>query len=51
MIRLRAQYPKAGAREMVSLLFHEENLSVPRNLVVEYFAVYEPELVKERRKN
>ncbi|KAJ6474357.1 hypothetical protein C8R45DRAFT_835079 [Mycena sanguinolenta] len=51
MIRLHAQYPKAGAREMVSLLFHEENMSVPRNLVVEYFSVYEPELVKERRKN
>lgn len=30
MIHLRQQYPKAGAREMVSILFHEENISVPR---------------------
>ncbi|KAJ7271650.1 hypothetical protein C8J57DRAFT_1507555 [Mycena rebaudengoi] len=51
MIRLRNQYPKAGAREIVSLLFHEENMSVYRALVVEYFALYEPEMVRERRKN
>ncbi|KAJ7720463.1 hypothetical protein DFH07DRAFT_714292, partial [Mycena maculata] len=51
LFRLRAQYPKAGAREIVSLLFHEENMSVSRNMVTEYFSVFEPELVKERRKN
>ncbi|KAJ7601591.1 hypothetical protein B0H17DRAFT_1155239 [Mycena rosella] len=51
MLRLRQQYPKAGAREIVSLLFHEENMNVSRNLVTEYFAMYEPEFVKERRKN
>ncbi|KAJ7832141.1 hypothetical protein B0H14DRAFT_2515144 [Mycena olivaceomarginata] len=51
MIRLRDQYPKAGAREIVSLLFHEENMSVSRNVVTEYFSIYEPELVKERRQN
>ncbi|KAJ7820410.1 hypothetical protein B0H14DRAFT_3089252 [Mycena olivaceomarginata] len=51
MVRLRDQYPKAGAREIVGLLFHEENLSVPRDLVTEYFSIYEPELVRERRKN
>jgi len=27
---LRAQFPLAGAREMVSLLFHEKEMSVPR---------------------
>ncbi|KAJ7765932.1 hypothetical protein DFH07DRAFT_1014518 [Mycena maculata] len=51
LLRLRAQYPKAGAREIVSLLFHEENMSVSRNMVTEYFSVFEPELVKERCKN
>ncbi|KAJ7348305.1 hypothetical protein DFH08DRAFT_914298 [Mycena albidolilacea] len=51
MIRLRAQYPKAGARDMVGLLFHEEKMGVSRALVVKYFALYEPELVRERRKN
>ncbi|KAJ7729286.1 hypothetical protein B0H14DRAFT_3617421 [Mycena olivaceomarginata] len=51
MIRLWDQYPKAGAREIVSLLFHEENMSVSRNVVTEYFSIYEPELVKERRQN
>ncbi|KAJ7843631.1 hypothetical protein B0H14DRAFT_3139543 [Mycena olivaceomarginata] len=51
MIRLRDQYPKAGAREIVSLLFHEENMSVSRNVVTEYFSIYEPALVKERRQN
>lgn len=30
MLRLRAQYPKAGVREMISLLFHEENMLVAR---------------------
>ncbi|KAJ7721439.1 hypothetical protein DFH07DRAFT_872169 [Mycena maculata] len=48
---LYPQYPKAGAREIVSLLFHEENMSVSRNMVTEYSSVFEPELVKERRKN
>lgn len=28
--RIRAQYPKAGTREMISLLFHKENMSVAR---------------------
>ncbi|KAJ6475574.1 hypothetical protein C8R45DRAFT_1054726 [Mycena sanguinolenta] len=51
MIRLRDQYPKAGAREMISLLFHEENMSVSRNIVTEYFSVHEPHLVRERRQN
>ncbi|KAJ7133065.1 hypothetical protein C8R44DRAFT_730264 [Mycena epipterygia] len=51
LLRVRTQYPKVGAREIVSLLFHEENINISRNLVTEYFSVYEPELVKERRKN
>ncbi|KAJ7251060.1 hypothetical protein C8J57DRAFT_1238923 [Mycena rebaudengoi] len=51
MIRLRNQCPKAGAREIVNLLFHAEKMSVSRALVVEYFALYEPEMVRERRKN
>lgn len=27
---LRAMYPQAGAREMISLLFHEHGMLVPR---------------------
>ncbi|KAJ6580543.1 hypothetical protein DFH09DRAFT_1246021 [Mycena vulgaris] len=50
-LRLRAQYPMAGAREIISLLFQEEHMSVSRSVVTEYFAVYEAELVKQRRKN
>ncbi|KAJ7433919.1 hypothetical protein FB451DRAFT_1195811 [Mycena latifolia] len=30
MLRVRAQYPNAGQREISGLLFHEENMSVPR---------------------
>jgi hypothetical protein len=30
MTNLRAMYPNAGAREVVSLLFHEWDMSVPR---------------------
>ncbi|KAJ7206098.1 hypothetical protein GGX14DRAFT_397359 [Mycena pura] len=52
MVRLRHQYPKAGSREieMVSLLFHEEKLGVPRSVIVEYFQLYEVELVVEGRR-
>lgn len=31
MLRLRPQYPKAGIREIISLLFHEEGMQVPRS--------------------
>ncbi|KAK6985245.1 hypothetical protein R3P38DRAFT_3450785 [Favolaschia claudopus] len=51
MLRLRLQYPKAGHREISSLLFHEENMSVPRSVITSYFAQYEPELVRQRRAN
>ncbi|CAK5274358.1 unnamed protein product [Mycena citricolor] len=47
--KLRITYPKAGGREMVSLLFHEENIRVARETVMHYFRVYEPDLVRERR--
>jgi hypothetical protein len=30
MIDLRQMYPKAGIREVISLLFHEKNISVSR---------------------
>ncbi|KAJ7932229.1 hypothetical protein B0H13DRAFT_2227784 [Mycena leptocephala] len=51
MLRLRAQYPKAGQREIRGLLFHEENMSVARTVITSYFAIYEPELVRQRRAN
>ncbi|KAG2134218.1 hypothetical protein BD769DRAFT_1385810 [Suillus cothurnatus] len=49
MAGLRATYPNAGAREMVNLLFHEQAMSVSRNVVVAYFAMYEVELVRQRK--
>jgi len=67
MTRLRKRFPKAGAREMVNLLFHELGMSVSRyvithyllhgfcaytlqrNVVVLWFRINEPELVRERR--
>lgn len=30
MVELRQIYPNAGAREMISLLFHERGMAVPR---------------------
>ena len=32
MLELRAMYPNAGAREMISLLFHEMNMAVSRSV-------------------
>ncbi|KAJ7650764.1 hypothetical protein FB45DRAFT_820169 [Roridomyces roridus] len=49
MGRLRLQYPKAGRQEMLGLLFHEESMSVSRRVITTYFALYEPELVRQRR--
>ncbi|KAJ8584139.1 hypothetical protein M405DRAFT_915675 [Rhizopogon salebrosus TDB-379] len=49
MVDLRQIYPNAGNREVVSLLFHEKNMSVSRFVVTSYFAAYEPELVRERK--
>ncbi|KAG1836109.1 hypothetical protein F4604DRAFT_1943658 [Suillus subluteus] len=51
MTHLRPMYPNAGAREVVSLLFHEWNMSVPRSVVISYFRTYEPELVRQRKAN
>ncbi|KAG1904187.1 uncharacterized protein F5891DRAFT_1184371 [Suillus fuscotomentosus] len=51
MTDLRQTYPNAGAREMVSLLFHEQNMSVARSVVTSYFAIYEPELVLQCKAN
>ncbi|KAG2146989.1 hypothetical protein BD769DRAFT_1660167 [Suillus cothurnatus] len=49
MTDLREAYPNAGAREMVSLLFHEKDMSVSRNVVISYFAAYEAGLVRQRK--
>ncbi|KAG2358586.1 hypothetical protein BDR07DRAFT_1452651 [Suillus spraguei] len=49
MIELRKAYPNAGAREMVILLFHEKEMSVSRNLVIAYCAIYEADLVHQRK--
>ncbi|KAG1824248.1 hypothetical protein DFJ58DRAFT_738729 [Suillus subalutaceus] len=51
MTHLRPMYPNAGAREVVSLLFHEWNMSVPRSIVISYFRTYEPELVRQWKAN
>ncbi|KAL0568261.1 hypothetical protein V5O48_013733 [Marasmius crinis-equi] len=51
MKTLRVDYPKAGIREMISHLWHEHNMRVPRSLVIEYFHTYESELCEERKVN
>ncbi|CAK5271654.1 unnamed protein product [Mycena citricolor] len=48
--KLRVIYPKAGGREMGNLLFHEENIVVARDTIMKYFRIYEPDLVRERRR-
>ncbi|KAG2054775.1 hypothetical protein BDR06DRAFT_971436 [Suillus hirtellus] len=49
MIKLRKAYPNAGVWEMVILLFHEKEMSVSRNLVIAYCAIYEADLVHQRK--
>ncbi|KAG6378350.1 hypothetical protein JVT61DRAFT_14075 [Boletus reticuloceps] len=51
MAELRSMYPQAGAREMISHLFHSHGMQVSRRVVRDYFAIYEPELVKQRKAN
>ncbi|KAI6167932.1 hypothetical protein EDD17DRAFT_1882904 [Pisolithus thermaeus] len=47
MVELCAMYPKAGAHEMISLLYHEQKMSVSRSVIREYFATYEPHLIRQ----
>ncbi|KAG2087441.1 hypothetical protein BD769DRAFT_1656149 [Suillus cothurnatus] len=49
MVELRAIYPNAGACEMASLLYHKQDMSVARSVITSYFAVFEPDLVHERK--
>ncbi|KAF8149133.1 hypothetical protein B0H34DRAFT_758164 [Crassisporium funariophilum] len=49
MVDLREQYPLAGARDMVNHIFHKTGMKVSRALIVVYFRVWEPELVRQRK--
>ncbi|KAJ7572567.1 hypothetical protein C8J56DRAFT_1140717 [Mycena floridula] len=49
MVELRAMYPKAGALEMRNLLFHEHMILASRPYLVDYFRLYEPHLIAERK--
>ncbi|KAG6372510.1 hypothetical protein JVT61DRAFT_7616 [Boletus reticuloceps] len=49
MIKLREAYPNAGIRDMISLLFHEYQLSVSRRVVETYFVTYEAHLIRQRK--
>jgi hypothetical protein len=40
MLDLRQIYPNAGAREMISLLFHEKGMSVARYVLI--FIAWQP---------
>ncbi|KAF8217983.1 hypothetical protein K438DRAFT_1914178 [Mycena galopus ATCC 62051] len=51
MVRVRAQYPKAGQRDVSALLFNEEGMSVSKAVIAAYFAIHEPELLRQRRAN
>ncbi|KAF9536051.1 hypothetical protein CPC08DRAFT_652289, partial [Agrocybe pediades] len=46
---LRKSYPKAGARGMGDLLFQATGQRVPRRVIVSYFRIFEPDLVRERK--
>ncbi|KIK94040.1 hypothetical protein PAXRUDRAFT_143761 [Paxillus rubicundulus Ve08.2h10] len=47
IVKLQAMYPKAGAHEMISLLFHERDMAVSSHHIQQYFATCEPELVQQ----
>ncbi|KIO00012.1 hypothetical protein M404DRAFT_153726, partial [Pisolithus tinctorius Marx 270] len=49
MVELRQTYPNAGTREMISLLFHEKQMSIARSVIHDYFLTYEPELIRQRK--
>ncbi|KAG2135541.1 hypothetical protein BD769DRAFT_1627021 [Suillus cothurnatus] len=49
MLELHEMYPKAGMREIISLLHHEEGMSVSRSVIKSYFAIYEADLVRQRK--
>ncbi|KAG1874027.1 hypothetical protein C8R48DRAFT_769413 [Suillus tomentosus] len=49
MLELRGMYPKAGMREIISLLHHEEGMSVSRSVIKSYFTIYEADLVCQQR--
>ncbi|KAG2151646.1 uncharacterized protein EDB93DRAFT_1083174, partial [Suillus bovinus] len=47
MIDICQMYLKAGIPEVISLLFHEKNMSISRTVVSSYFTIFKPELVCE----
>ncbi|KAI6017881.1 hypothetical protein EDC04DRAFT_2870054 [Pisolithus marmoratus] len=49
MVELQQIYPNAGTCEMISLLFHEKQMSVTRSVIQEYFLLYEPELICQHK--
>ncbi|KAF8835867.1 hypothetical protein BDN67DRAFT_992298 [Paxillus ammoniavirescens] len=51
MMVLQKMYPDAGMRDMISLIFHEHNMSVSRSVMQKYFITYEPQLVRQHKAN
>ncbi|KAF8529989.1 hypothetical protein JB92DRAFT_2825664 [Gautieria morchelliformis] len=51
LLRVRARYPKAGTRDMITQAFREENIKVSRHVVSQFFKEYEPEGIRERKAN
>ncbi|KAG2368383.1 hypothetical protein BDR07DRAFT_1372167 [Suillus spraguei] len=49
MLELHEMYPEAGMREIISLLHHEEGMSVSRSVVKSYFAIYEANLICQQK--
>ncbi|KAG2114955.1 hypothetical protein BD769DRAFT_1629964 [Suillus cothurnatus] len=49
MLELREMYPKAGMRGIISLLHHEEGMSVSRSVIKSYFAIHKADLVCQRK--
>ncbi|KIK72434.1 hypothetical protein PAXRUDRAFT_180676 [Paxillus rubicundulus Ve08.2h10] len=49
MMELQAMFLKAGTCKVVSLLFHEKQICIARNVVCQYFAIYKPELAWQHK--
>ncbi|KAL4065979.1 hypothetical protein J3A83DRAFT_4190273 [Scleroderma citrinum] len=51
MAELQSMYPEARIHEMISLIFHEHNMSVSQRVMCQYFATYKPHLVRQCKAN
>ncbi|KAL4064534.1 hypothetical protein J3A83DRAFT_4361015 [Scleroderma citrinum] len=51
MAELQSMYLEARIHEMISLIFHEHNMSVSQRVMCQYFATYKPHLIRQHKAN